>query len=88
MSALEERRQRAREAAQDEIEMTVDGYGDHEDARRAVDAAVETATRVRITREILAAALEAAGIRRPAVARQCGIAVAAAFVAAGFEVES
>jgi hypothetical protein len=77
MSALEDRRQAAREAGWD---ATV-GWS-QESTAAALDAAVETATRVRITPEMIDAATR--------VARGSwtfGPAVRAAFEAAGFEVE-
>lgn len=85
MSELEDRRQQAREAAQDEHGQS-EYYG--AEAANAVEAAIETATRVRITPEILAAARLAAegswteepGPRQVARLR-------AAFEAAGLEVE-
>ncbi len=74
MSELEDRRQRAREAFYDR------GY----DEFQAVEAAIETATRVRITPEILAACHEPSGYLLPAYIRDI---LRAAFEAAGFEVE-
>lgn len=69
--ALRDRRQRAREAGQDHLT-------DH-DAMPGIEAAIETATRVRVTREIQLAAAKA----YPFVDNM----ITAAFRAAGFEVE-
>lgn len=70
MSEIEERRQRAREAFYDVIETT------HADS--AIEAAIETATRVQITPELLATMDPATGNREARLR--------AAFRAAGFEV--
>ena len=76
MSALEERRQRAREAF-------YDAYADGTFVEvRGVEECIETATRVQITDEVLIAAIKA---RREAPDTE-GI-IRAAFLAAGFEVE-
>jgi hypothetical protein len=91
MSALEDRRQAAREAGWD---VTV-GWS-QESTAYALDAAVETATRVRITPEIIEAYRDArADLNReqiqgrppatPDTLTRAGI--RAAFAAAGFEVE-
>lgn len=69
--ALLDRQQRAREAGQDHLT-------DY-DAAPGIEAAIETATRVKITRDILLAAAR----EYPVV----GEIVKAAFRAAGFEVE-
>ncbi len=73
MSALEERRQRAREAYYD-----ADGY---DDDMHAAEAAIETATRVKITPEIMRAA------ERVSLFSVSVEGIIAAFEAAGFEVE-
>jgi hypothetical protein len=76
---IADRRQAAREAFQDAILSNPVHY--------AVDHAIETATRVRITAEVIAAGESAADrffsgpIQRHAI-------IEAAFVAAGFEVEA
>jgi hypothetical protein len=51
MSALDDRRQAAREAYHDELKSGTGGYYRH---TAAAEAAIETATRVRITPEIVA----------------------------------
>jgi hypothetical protein len=85
--ALDDRKQRAREAGQD-------AYPDSEhhcDCRAAgmVDDAIEVATRVRVDDDIVAAAREE--LRRQAFGwldlRASRVIIAAAFRAAGFEVE-
>jgi hypothetical protein len=79
MSELEERRQRAREAFCDEL--ATPGAVDSE-TYRALDMCVETATRVKITKEIVEAAHTgwlATGVYQHGLC--------AAFRAAGFEVE-
>lgn len=73
MSALEERRQRAREAGWDAA--SPDDYTEIPD----IDVAIETATRVRITDEVMTAFARTPG--------QLEDALAAAFRAAGFIVE-
>jgi hypothetical protein len=73
MSALEERRQAAREAFYDANHVTMPD---------ALNEAIGTATRVQITDEVLIAAVKA----RRAGPDTEGI-IKAAFVAAGFEVE-
>ena len=79
MSALDDRRQRAREAGWDAI---VD-VG----AREALETAIETATRVRITGEMRVEARAAVGPRAFMTAEALDALLAAAFQAAGFEVE-
>lgn len=77
-AALLDRRQRAREAYYDRVSLPES----HEPA--ALDEAIETATRVRVTPEIVAA------LRHVTLARgseQLSEIAAAAFRAAGFEVE-
>lgn len=76
VSALEERRQRAREAGRDAYDAERDGGAIFEDA---LEAAIEAATRVRITLELLAAMDPGVGNRETRLI--------AAFRAAGFEVE-
>jgi hypothetical protein len=76
--ALAERRQRAREAGQDRYDPDRDGGAIFADC---LDEAIETATRVRITDEIMSAAVRASSIVLTKDA------LAAAFAAAGFEVE-
>jgi hypothetical protein len=76
MSALEDRRQAAREAYHD----APGGHATYPETR--LDIAIETATRVRITPEIIDAATRAAR-----GSWTLGRAVRAAFEAAGFEVE-
>lgn len=76
MSEIEDRRQRAREAAHD-----VNGDPCEVDAQ-ALDAAIETATQVKITPEIF----EAAYLARHASDRSDATGLIAAFRAAGFEV--
>lgn len=78
MSALEERRQRAREAGWDAI---VD-VG----AREALDVATETATRVRITRETIEAARVAGDFELDRL-NQIDSALITALTELGFEVE-
>lgn len=73
--ALADRRQRARETYYDTC---VAGRDRVEGSAIALDAAIETATRVRITPEVRAAALAADNIDDGLIA---------AFRAAGFEVE-
>lgn len=77
MSALDERRQRAREAAYDAPNGPASGD---------IEPAIETATRVRITPEIITATLRSVDAS-PTAAPRYRIAVTAAFRAAGFEVE-
>lgn len=81
MTALEDRRQTAREAYHDAMARidTVTGMP-------AVEEAIETATRVRITQEVAETACAAAGMGVGNVERMIPI-IEAAFVAAGFEVE-
>jgi hypothetical protein len=83
--ALDERRQRAREVFLDEI---APGSQYARNAARAIDEAIETATRVRVTREVEDAAEAAAGdtIHDYDGAEMRRI-IEAAFRAAGFEVE-
>jgi hypothetical protein len=86
MSALEDRRQAAREAAHDEIG---DGCTLRSDAYRAIESAIETATRVRITPEIMNAFnMEAIKSYEEAGGDPDAAGLRAAFLAAGFEVES
>lgn len=85
--ALADRRQRAREAAHDAATSAAPMY----ELLAAVDAAVETATRVQVTPEIVDAAYRALGDAAPAYfppERHMRTAVAAAFAAAGFEIEN
>jgi hypothetical protein len=83
---IEGRRQRAREAFWDLIPMMTDPnslpHDPYEAIRPAVEAAIETSTRVQITPEIMRA-VERENVRGPVSID----AVRAAFVAAGFEVE-
>ncbi len=79
MSALEERRQRAREAAHDEWETSVS-------PRAAVEVAIEAATRVRITREAIEAARVAGDFELDRL-NQIDAALIAALAELGFEVE-
>lgn len=76
MDAIEERRQRAREAGCDAIES-----GGQLPPGRVLEEAIETATRVTITLEIMIAA-ECENVFGPVSVE----AVRAAFMAAGFEV--
>lgn len=78
-SPLDERRQRAREAFWDAV---VD-VG----AREAAEAAIETATRVRITREIREACVQATGYGYDIPPSAYDDIIRTAFSAAGFEVE-
>lgn len=88
---LTDRRQRAREAAQD---VEAGNFDDPQSGVRAVEAAIETATRVRVTPEIieaaragwLAASTDRASWTEEPGPRQYGR-LKAAFEAAGFEVE-
>lgn len=75
MTQLDDRRQRAREAYYDRVDLPER----HEPA--ALDEAIETATRVRITPEIMRAATNVSSI---VLTEQ---ALEAAFAAAGFDVE-
>jgi hypothetical protein len=93
VSALEERRQRAREAFDDQNSGAADMFGTATPADRLVQAresSIETATRVRIdglaTRAAMAAYAESTGYDMPS-AQGMDAALAAAFRAAGFEVE-
>lgn len=79
---LADRRQRAREAALDGI---ADPTNYSMTVSKAVDAAIETATRVRVTPEIIEAAQGEWPQMTPA--GWLGTAIEAAFRAAGFEVE-
>ena len=79
MTELDDRRQRALEAGQDAV-----GMFDQNPAGDVLEAAIETATRVRITPEIIAACHEPSGYLLPAYIRDI---LKAAFEAAGFEVE-
>ncbi len=79
MSALEERRQRAREAAQD----AAPGNGTVVDA---AEAAIEAATRVRITRGAIEAARVAGDFELDRL-NQVDAALIAALAELGFEVE-
>lgn len=74
--ALTDRRQRAREAAHDAASTAAPMY----ELLAAVDAAVETATRVKITTEMLDAMNPAVGNREARLR--------AALAAAGFEIEN
>lgn len=80
MSEIEDRRQRACEAGYDAIP-------EHEQypPNSCIETAVETATRVKITDEIMFAALDSVFAGRGAYGRY-HTAVKAAFKAAGFEV--
>ncbi len=79
-SALFDRRQSAREAFHDDCEYHEYGQND------GLDSAIETATRVRITPEIVETAAREApfGVLSDTAVKQI---VKAAFEAAGFEVE-
>lgn len=81
-SPIDARRQRAREAG---LDAAADD-GSEFDWGDKLDAAIETATRVRIDDEIVRAALEAVSAG-PAAFGRYHTAVKAAFKAAGFEVE-
>jgi len=76
---IDARRQRARDAARDAVPDESAGW-------QLVEAAIQTATRVRIDDEIIAAALEAVSAGRGARPRYEN-AIKAAFREAGFEVE-
>ncbi len=81
-SPLDERRERALHAGQDQLaglDMSAETLG-------ALEEAVETATRVRITPEVLAAGYPSALTERDR--RLCKPLLIAAFEAAGFEVEA
>ena len=84
MTAIEERRQRAREAAREVAP------GEAVSAASAAEAAIEAATRVRVTQELLRvfdeAWYSAPQDGPPGTRRAAGL--AAAFRAAGFEVET
>lgn len=86
VSALDGRRQRAREAGQDRYDPDRDGGAIF---AACLDDAIETATRVQITPEVLAAARAAWRAARGSWTEDPGPRewVAAAFRAAGFEVE-
>lgn len=75
-TAFDDRRQRAREAAQDSADVTQSW------ALGAIEVGIETATRVQITPEISGAYLAALRGERSVVSG-----LEAAFRAAGFEVE-
>lgn len=75
--ALAERRQRAREAGQDTI-----GTRQH-----GIDVAVETATRVRVDNELMAASAASGLVPAGMPREQQRRALTAIFRAAGFEVE-
>lgn len=77
MSALDDRRQAAREAAQDSADVTQSW------ALGAIEVAIETATRVRITREAVRAAVKVAEDPFSGMTRV----IAAALAELGFEVE-
>jgi hypothetical protein len=86
---LADRRQRAAEAFDDAWSGANDMFGRKGWAERllaAREAAIETATRVRIDDEVIRAALVAVSAGPSAVPRYVG-AIKAAFLAAGFEVE-
>lgn len=79
MTAVEDRRQAAREAYWDDmrgLSMRTQG----------IETAIETATRVRIDIDIVRSALKACDPAAPSMARMT-MALVAAFRAAGFEVE-
>jgi len=80
MSEIEDRRQRAREAAYDAVSRAPEYYG----TRAGVDAAIETATQVKITDE----AIEAFDVERNGStdAGDIPAGLAAALAALGFEV--
>lgn len=78
-AALVDRRQRAREAFHDTF------AGEYNTSSDALDEAIETATRVDITEEVIAAAVEAGDLTQGT--KGAWRTLAAAFRAAGFEVE-
>lgn len=83
MSEIDERRQRAREAA-------YDAWQAHEDSPTgplvaAIEAAIEVCTQVRLTDEVLYAAAGAVAAPMPAAKARYAIAVRAAFTEAGYE---
>lgn len=82
-AARADRRQRAREAYYD----STAGSGGQEGSAIALEDAIETATRVRITPEIEAAYVAAAYGVHDQVTAAIVPGLAAAFRAAGFEVE-
>jgi hypothetical protein len=82
MSALDDRRQRAREAGYDACAVSVPT----ESESAAIECAIETATRVRIDDGIIDAALKVVSAGPGARPRSVN-AIIAAFRAAGFEVE-
>lgn len=79
---LADRRQRAREAGMDAYADVLAVPSSYDRAVNAVTDAVETATRVRVTPEILQAAR-----RGSSIGFETHQAIVAAFRAAGFEVE-
>lgn len=81
-AAINDRRMRATETGQDTLRTPVLFEPAESCALRAIDAAVETATRVRITPEIVLAFTDYPG-HWPAIEAP----LRAAFEAAGFEVE-
>lgn len=81
-AAINDRRMRATETGQDTLRTPVLFEPAESCALRAIDAAVETATRVRITHDVVMAFIDA-----PDDVEDIAGPLAAAFEAAGFEVE-
>lgn len=82
VNPIADRRQRAREAGQDEFGGSYGGV--LPDAATAIDAAIEVATQVKITPDIVRAFADAYGVN--ALAAGTTESLIAAFRAAGFEV--
>ncbi len=83
VTPLEERRQRAREAGQDALPPVSDGEWSIRYSEDAIEAAIETATRVQITDEIE----DSVQAARTDVRASAADVARAALRAAGFEVE-
>jgi len=79
VSKFDDRRQRAREAAWD---MDANATGNER-----LETAIETATRVRVTSEIITSACAASGLYENMYGKPMKEALAAALRTAGFEVE-
>lgn len=81
---LHDRRQRACEAFADSCHVPYANADTIDEVHAAIDEAIETATRVRITPDIMYACREPSGYLLPSIIRDI---LQAAFSAAGFEVE-
>jgi hypothetical protein len=81
VTPLDDRRQRAREAYRDALSRI-----ETVPSTPAVEEAIETATRVKVTDDIIAAGVHAVAAG-PAASPRYRNAIIAAFIAAGFEVE-